>query len=178
MFRTIALVIALTIPAVALASGNRSEKPPKPTKTTESCKHGKVWDKKSKACVNAQESQLDDETLYGAVREFAYAGQYGNAQTVLSAMSDQNDDRVLTYWGFTHRKMGDVAKGMAFYDRALKQNPANILARSYMGQALVEQGDLTGAQAQLVQIRAHDGADTWAENALTTAISTGEGFSY
>ena len=66
---------------------------------------------------------LDDETLYGAVREFAYAGQYGHAQMALAAMSDQTDDRVLTYWGFTHRKMGDVAKGMDVLPRGHRQKP-------------------------------------------------------
>ena len=176
MFRT-TLAITLIIPALALGAGGGGPAP-EPTKTTKSCTNGKVWDKKTKACVDAQDSSLDNDTLYGAVREFAYAGQYDNAQAVLAAMSDQTDDRVLTYWGFTHRKKGNMAKGMMFYRRALAKNPANILARSYMGQALVEQGDLVGARAQLLEIRAHDGAGTWAEASLYDAITTGQAYGY
>lgn len=177
MFR-ITLVLALVFPALSFAAGGGGSSAPKPSETTKKCKSGKIWDKGSRSCVQASNSVLDDDTLYGAVREFAYAGQFDHAQSALAAMSDQNDDRVLTYWGFTHRKMGDVATGMAFYQKAIAQNPRNILARSYMGQALVEQGDLVGARQQLQAIRASDGSGSWAEAALDQAIATGATYSY
>jgi predicted Zn-dependent protease len=158
----------------AMAAGSSSATPPKPTQTTEDCTDGQVWDEKTKACVDPQSGALDDNTLYGAVREFAYAGQYGHAQNALRAMSDQNDDRVLTYWGFTIRKMGDVPGGMAFYARAIAQNPDNILVRSYMGQALIEQGNTQAARVQLGEIRARGGKGTWSETALNEALTTGK----
>jgi tetratricopeptide (TPR) repeat protein len=161
----------------ALASGSSSA-PPTPTATTKKCKNGQIWDKKTKACVNPQSGALDDDTLYGAVREFAYAGQYENAQNALRAMSDQSDDRVLTYWGFTTRKMGDVPGGMAFYARALEKNPGNLLVRSYMGQSLVEQGKTQEARAQLIEIRARGGTGTWSETALKAALTTGKARDY
>ncbi len=177
MFRKF-IAIALFAPSLALAAGGGSSSAPKPSETTKTCTSGKVWDKKSKACVQASNDVLDDDTLYGAVREFAYAGQYDHAQAALTAMSDQEDDRVLTYWGFTHRKMGDVATGMAYYRQAIAKNPKNILARSYMGQALVEQGDLVGAQAQLDAIVDAGGRGSWAEASLYQAITTGKTYSY
>lgn len=177
MFRKV-LIVALFTPALAFAAGGGSSSAPKPSETTQSCTSGKVWDKKSKSCVQASNDLLDDETLYGAVREFAYAGQYGHAQTALAAMSDQADDRVLTYWGFTHRKMGNVAKGMAFYRQAIARNPGNILARSYMGQALVEQGDLVGARQQYKAIVDAGGQGSWAEASLHEAIATGTTYTY
>ncbi|WP_299848700.1 tetratricopeptide repeat protein [uncultured Roseovarius sp.] len=177
MFR-ITLAIALVLPALAFAAGGGGSSAPKPSETTKKCKSGKIWDKGSRSCVHASNSILDDDTLYGAVREFAYAGQLGHAQTVLAAMSDQNDDRVLTYWGFTHRKLGNVDKGMAFYRKAIAQNPGNALARSYMGQALVEQGDLIGARQQLLAIRSSGGEGSWAEASLYQAIATGATYSY
>lgn len=177
MFRT-TLAIALFVPAIAMSAGGGGSSAPKPSETTKSCTEGKIWDKKSKSCVQASNDVLDDDTLYGAVREFAYAGQYDNAQAALSAMSDQSDDRVLTYWGFTHRKKGDVAKGMAFYDKAIAQNPENILARSYKGQALVEQGDIAGARAELDAIVEAGGTGSWAEASLSRAITTGETYNY
>ena len=170
---TILIATSLMVGPV-MAAGSGSVTPPKPTQTTEDCTNGQVWDEKTKACVDPQSGALDDDTLYGAVREFAYAGQYENAQNALRAMSDQTDDRVLTYWGFTTRKMGDVPGGMAFYARAIEKNPDNILVRSYMGQALVEQGNTPAARAQLAEIRARGGKGTWPEIALNEALTTGK----
>lgn len=177
MFRTIVFA-AILAPAMALAAGGGGSSAPKPTETTKKCTDGKVWDKGSKSCVQASNDVLDDDTLYGAVREFAYAGQYEHAQAALAAMSDQADDRVLTYWGFTHRKMGDVATGMWYYRKAIATNPQNILARSYMGQALVEQGDLVGARRQLRAIVDAGGKESWAHASLYQALTTGVTYTY
>lgn len=170
------LLLTLLASGPALAAGGGDA--PRPSETTKTCTDGKVWDKSTKSCVTASLETLDDDTLYAAVREFSHAGQYDNAFAALALMSDQSDDRVLTYQGFLHRKTGDVATGMAFYRRALAQNPANILARSYMGQALVEQGDLVAARAELDAIRDHGGGETWAYASLLTAISTGTTYNY
>ena len=93
-------------------------------------------------------------------------------------MSDQQDDRVLTYWGFTHRRPGDMDKGMGFYREALEKNPANITARSYMGQAFVELEDLVAARHQLQAIRNLDGTGTWAEISLARAIEDRTTYNY
>ena len=172
------LFAAIIAPGIALAAGGGSTNPPTPSPTTTTCTGGKVWDSRTGSCKNPQRSDLDDETLYGAVREFAYAGQQNHAQAALAAMSDQTEDRVLTYWGFTSRKKGDVARGMEYYRQALEVNPANILARSYMGQALVEAGDIAGAREQLDEIVRYDGQGTWAEASLRKAIRLGHGYSY
>lgn len=176
MFRPV-LFAALLAPGLALAMGG-DDKPPKSTKTTKTCTNGQVWDEAAKACVNAQDSRLDSDALYGAVRELAYAGRYDEAQIVLAAMPDQTDDRVLVYWGFTTRKLGDLPGGMAYYDAALSRNPGNVLARAYMGQALLETGDLVGAYRQLRAIKAHGGAGSWAETSLRSAIETGQTYNY
>ncbi|KZY38441.1 hypothetical protein A3731_14085 [Roseovarius sp. HI0049] len=177
MLRAI-LLAALLVPGIAFAKDRFDDDPPKPTPTTQDCTNGQVWDSRTQSCVNPQSGALDDDTLYGAVREFAYTGQLENAQAALSAMSDQSDDRVLTYWGFTHRKLGDMKKGMSFYKAALAKNPGNIAARSYMGQAFVETGDLVAARRQLLEIAAHGGSGTWSETSLRQAIMTGVTYSY
>ncbi|MEO0569750.1 MAG: hypothetical protein AAF066_18625 [Pseudomonadota bacterium] len=169
---------ALLVPAVAFAKDGDRSSPPKQTKTTTTCKAGQVWDKNSKSCINAQSGLLDSDTLYEAVRELAYNGQLEDAQTVLSAMSDQSDHRVLTYWGFTHRKLGDMELGMSFYKQALEAKPDSILARSYMGQAMVELGDYSGAKEQLMEIRKSGGIGTWAETSLAQAIKSGKTYNY
>lgn len=173
------LALAVMAPTALFAAGSDTPTaPPKPTKTTKTCKGIKVWDEARQACVNPRGSSLETDTLYQAVRELAYAGRYLDAQGVLRAMPDQSDDRVLTYWGFTSRKLGQVARANMFYEQAITRNPDNILARSYMGQGFVEQGDVAAAKLQLAEIRARGGAGGWAEHALSEAIATGTTYRY
>lgn len=164
--------LTLALPTGLLAAGGGDSKPAEPK-----CPWGKVYDKTKKECVAAEESNLDTDTLYETVRELAYAGRYVDAQTVLAAMP-QDDDRTLTYLGFTNRKMGRTDIAMGYYTHALAVNPANILARSYMGQGLVEQGQIADALVQLRAIRDHGGTGTWAETSLRSAIAAGQTYSY
>lgn len=169
----LALALTLIAPA-AFAVGSDDPAPPTPTETTTLCEDGMVWDAATELCVApVQESGLSDDQLYDAAREFAYAGQFGHAQTALRTMSDPADDRVLTYMGFTTRAMGDMAGGMAYYQAALLANPDNLLARSYMGQAHVLQGDIEAAMTQLIEIENRGGAGGWPQLALLEAIETG-----
>ncbi|PRY23673.1 tetratricopeptide repeat protein [Aliiruegeria haliotis] len=179
MIRTIAAAtLSLALPMALHAAGSGSDSPPTPTETTSQCKNGLVWNPNTKKCAAPQSGSLDDDTLYGAVREFAYAGQYRHALDTLDAMSEQQSDRVLTYRGFATRKLGDIDAGMAFYREAIELNPDNLLVRSYMGQALVEQGEVEAARVQLTEIRARGGRSTWPEYALRNAIESGRGYSY
>ncbi|SDC92004.1 tetratricopeptide repeat protein [Ruegeria marina] len=182
VFPVIALGLALPLSAFAAGGDNGGgstwTNPPKETQTTKTCKGVKVWDEKTGKCVAPKNSSLDTDTLYGAVRELAYAGRYADAQGVLAAMPDQSDDRVLTYWGFTHRKMGDPNRAALYYDAAISANPDNILARSYMGQGFVEEGRTDLAIAQWREIRARGGIGSWAEVSLREAIRTGLTYSY
>ncbi len=174
--KNIVLASALILPLTAgfaMAAGGGSEVAPKKPK----CKTGEIYDKKTKACVAAEESNLDLDSLYENLRELAYAGRYNDVFVVLAQMPE-DDDRRLTYMGFTNRKMGNMDIAMAYYARALVVNPSNVLARSYMGQALVEQGKMTEAITQLREIRTYGGTGSWAEASLRTAIATGKTFNY
>lgn len=189
------LALALIVPVAAFAKGD--DAPPKQTKTTKDCfqaqqwdpeikkwvKFSKavngVWDASLKKCVRPDKtSYLDGQTLYEAVRELAYNGRYEDAITVLDQMPDQQSDLVLTYRGFTARKMGDMDLANAYYQEAIAVNPDNITARSYMGQGLVEAGDKMAAMVQLREIRARGGTGTWSERSLASALKTGKGYNY
>lgn len=165
-------------PSLALAAGGGGGTPPKPTETTKNCLFGRVWDPEKKKCVKPAKSSLDTSGLYDAARELAYAGRYVEAQGVLQVMPDQSDDRVLTYWGFTHRKLGNVTLANAYYEQAITANPDNILARSYMGQGFVEEGRTADAVAQWREIVARGGEGSWAEESLRKAIRSGTTYSY
>ena len=43
-----------------------------------------------------------------AIRELAYFGRLDDAQTILKSLDNSQSDMALTYWGFTHRKMGNL----------------------------------------------------------------------
>ena len=176
--RFLALAAALTLPVAALAASGNDWNPPKPTETTKTCKGKRVWDEQKKRCVRPRKSSLNQEQLLGAARELAYAGRQEDAQAVLSVMADQQDSVVLTYWGFTHRKLGNSELARAYYDQALARDPDNILARSYMGQGFAEQGNFGAALIQWKEIKARGGDGTWAEASLRSALETGASHSY
>ena len=168
------------VPALSFAAGSDSPTVGKPvsTPTTQTCKGVQVWDPATQKCVNPQGSSLDQELLGNAVRELAYADRNEDAQGVLRAMADQESDLVLTYWGFTHRKLGNMDQAKIFYDRAIEKNPDNILARSYLGQGYVSEGKMKEAKLQLQEIRARGGAGGWAEESLAEAIKSGQTSNY
>jgi len=168
----LATALAVALPFSAFAAGDESTPPKKPK-----CDSGFVYDEDKKECVSETGHSLDVDQLYQEVRALSYDGRYADAQVLLAQMP-ADDDRTLTYLGFTNRKMGNTDAAMTYYARALDQNPANILARSYMGQGLVENGQISAALEQLREIRAHDGTGTWAEASLRTAIASGRTFNW
>ena len=177
MFRVLAFSFVIA-PSLVLAAGSPAPSAPTPTETTTVCEEGYVFDEATQTCADLQQdSFLDDDQAYDAVRELAYAGRYSDAQLLLASM-DQDDDRVQTYWGFTHRKMGNMDAAMVAYNAALKTNPDNILARSYMGQAFVTEGEVHLAYVQLQEINSRGGAGTWPAQSLENAIRTGVTYSY
>lgn len=178
MLKLTAILLTTALPFAAFAAGSDDTAPPAPTETTTQCPKGEIFDADAQKCKNPQDASLGDDTRFGAVRELAYAGRYGEALATLNAMQEGESDRVLTYLGFITRKSGDMPGGMAYYARALEVNPDNILVRSYMGQALVELGDIAAAARQLDEIRARGGAGTWAEASLAHAVGTGQTLNY
>ncbi|MGL4238860.1 tetratricopeptide repeat protein [Tabrizicola sp.] len=176
--RLILATLLAFVPQLSLAAGSNDEEPPKPTETTTECAEGEVWDEKTQLCIKAEEQSLNDDQRFGAVRELAYAGRYDEAMHILATMTEGETSRVMTYQGFLLRQTGHVEKGIAAYERAIAIDPANILARSYYGQLLVQMNELELAEAQLTEIRAHGGAGTWAETSLSNAITTGVTYTF
>lgn len=175
MIRTLLIVAACSMPLAALAAGGDDK--PKETKS-KNCLGKRVYDEAKGRCVKPEKSSMNEQDLYDAMREKAYAGNYDGAVGVLDAMPDQQSDLVLTYRGFTARKLGDLELANVYYEEAIDANPDNILARSYMAQGMVEAGDKVAAMMQLREIRARGGAGSWAEQSLANALRTGQGYNY
>lgn len=140
--------------------------------TKNQCPEGKVYDEATKTCID-QKSELDDTQIYQAARQFAYAGRYNDALAMLRRARNQDDPRILTYYGFTNRKLGHIDIAMDYYRRAIAADGNYLLARSYMGQGMVQQGDIEGARVQLVEIRDRGGRDSYAYKALYEALKAG-----
>lgn len=171
----LATALMATMAGNAWAAGSSSSgstTPPKPTQTSETCKKTEVWDKKMKKCIEAEKSGFNDDELYDAGRELAYADRFEDAIGVLKVAQNQQDPRVLNYLGFANRKMGNVKIGMDYYRQALAINPDYVLARSYMGQAMLLEGDVAGAEAQLKEIRRRVGTQDYAYFSLAQSLKT------
>lgn len=165
-----AALAAFSFVTPALAAGSDSGTPPKPTETSTKCEDGMVYDEKTKTCIKSSASLVTDDMRYAAARELAYQGRYISASMVLDTAENPDDPRFLNYRGFVQRNLGDVDGAMAFYTRALQADPDYLLARSYMGQGLIAQGDLAGALEQLHEIDARGGRETWAFASLDSAL--------
>jgi tetratricopeptide (TPR) repeat protein len=129
------------------------------------CPKGKVYDNKTKKCVDAQRGAVDDDSLYLAGRALAEQGRYGEAITLLSLAADKTDPRILNYLGYSHRKAGRVTVGLGYYQEALRHNPDYTLVREYMGEAYLQQGNVEAAKEQLTEIekRCGKGCEEYAE---------------
>jgi len=125
---------------------------------------------KIEICVDPATQSFNTDEVYNYVRELAYAGRYDDALTLLAMAPDQEDPRILTYYGFTNRMLGKTSLATVYYLRAIELDPANVLARSYYGQSLAERGHKTAAKLQLASIAEHGGEDTWAYASLASVI--------
>ena len=144
-------VSILTAPD-AFAAG--SSKPAKDE--AKKCKRGEIYSERREKCVRDDSAGLTSDERYETGRAFAFDGRFEDALLAL-ASADQDDPRVLNYMGYSSRKAGRLDEGMRFYEAALALDPDFALARSYMGQALLQQGDREAAEAQLAQIAAITG---------------------
>jgi tetratricopeptide (TPR) repeat protein len=176
--RMILAAVLAFAPQLALAAGSDDSEPPKPTETSTECAKGEVWDKATSTCIKAESSSLNDDQRFGAVRELAYAGRTDEAMAILALMTEGETARVLTYQGFLLRQTGQIEEGIAAYERAIALDAGNILARSYYGQLLVQMDEIELASLQLDAIRAQGGSGTWADRALSDAITTGVTYTY
>lgn len=176
--RLTTLALATLLPSLGFAAGSDDPVPPAPTPTQTECTDGLIWDLATQTCLPPDQSTNDDNARLDDIRALAYAGQYQMALGLLDTLTNRASPLALTYYGFTHRMAGQVDLGMAYYRDAIAADPANHLARSYMGQAHVIAGDIALAQVQLTEIQMRGGAGGWAETALASAIASGKTASY
>lgn len=134
--------------AAAFAAGDPAPQTPAPK-----CKAGEVWDEKDKKCKAAKQGAVDDDSLYQAARDLAYAEQPEAAIKLLKLAKNPRDPRILNYLGYAHRKLGQMDEAFAYYNAAVAEKPDYTLVREYLGEAHLQIGDLAGAKVQLAAIK-------------------------
>lgn len=140
--------------------------------TVPKCKKGKVFNPRIGKCVRKRSDLINDQDKYLTGVQLARAGQFDEAIDILSSVANKNDPRVLTYIGFSHRKMGNMVQGEGFYKKALKIDPDYVLARGYLGQGYVAEGKIVLAFLQLKEIENRCGTSCAPYSDLKRAIST------
>jgi tetratricopeptide (TPR) repeat protein len=126
----------------------------------------------------AAETPPGDAALYAEARALVRAERYDEAIAVIERMANPESDGALTLLAYAHRKAGRTDLGMELYERAIAQNPDNLLARAYKGMAHAEAGETDLARAELAEIEARGGNETSAAEALSATLRGEAGFKY
>ncbi|MDG4648068.1 tetratricopeptide repeat protein [Roseibacterium sp. SDUM158017] len=178
MIRQLPAVLALAAASAAHAIGPEDDSPPTPGPTTTTCEAGEVWDTDAAACVAIDESRLPEADLRRTSREMAYAGRSDDALALLGRSTAPDASEVLTLRAFANGRAGRLDAALPLYAEALAADPDNLLARAYMGLALIAAGRPDDAGRQLSEIRDRGGAGGWPDRALSRAIAAGAPVGY
>ena len=126
-FRAAAIVVLglLAIPGATYAAGSSS--------SSESAKPD---------LYKQAEDLIDDEEYAKAIpllqKSIQQKGEYADAFNLL---------------GYANRKLGDKAKAMTYYTKALNKEPNHLGANEYMGELYLEMNDLPKAEERLAVLK-------------------------
>ena len=137
------------------------------------CPSGTAWSKQQRKCVAQKSGLLSDEDLARAGRQLALDGYYHDAIRVLEMALNENDPAVLTYLGYSHRKLGNIDLGISLYKKALDIDPDNVDTREYLGEGYVTKCELDLAWLELVEIEKRCSTTCVEYQALEKALRSG-----
>jgi tetratricopeptide (TPR) repeat protein len=84
------------------------------------------------------------------VNEKRYQDALASLREAQAAFGPHPD--ILTYTGFTHRKLGDFTTAESYYRQALAIAPEHRGALEYYGELKIERGDVAGAKLMLARL--------------------------
>ena len=112
---------------------------------------GKAWNEQKKKCESLKWRPL--RRRFGAGWPPACAqGPLPRRNQSARNGKRKDDPVVLTYLGYSHRKLGDVDLGIILYKQALDVDPENVDTREYLGEGYVTVGQLDVARLELSEI--------------------------
>ena len=155
-----AAVLAAPVSTAFAAGGDTPSAPPASDK-----------DKKK----GAEGSRLQDTAFlenYRAAYATVYDKQdYPAAIVQLKALGQDDRADVANLIGYSYRKLGDYKLAQAYYERALKADPAHVRTWQYYGLWQIEQGNRDQAQYHLTRIGALAGAESAEYRSLAAALA-------
>jgi tetratricopeptide (TPR) repeat protein len=133
---------------------------------------GKATKEKKKGAQKS--SGLEDRAFLNGYRA-AYAtiydrNDYAAAIPQLKALNADDRADVANLLGYSYRKLGDYKVSQAYYERALKADPAHVRTWQYYGLWQLEQGNRDQAQYHLNKIGALTGKDSPEYKSLSAAL--------
>lgn len=134
------------------------------------CKRGWSWHCRTKTCVKKSTLNLNDDELYMEAVSLIEGGQYIAALETLYSIGKRENPEVLTYIGYSTRKLGNVDGGIVYYKKALALDPNHNRAREYLGEGYLQKGDLKSAKQQLSEINKRCGTGCREYKMLASAI--------
>lgn len=158
------LVVALAFAMPSEAHAQKGGSTPKPKIDC-----SKPENKNKPACKNKK--GLDDDQLFHAGYWLSRDGHYEDAIEFLSEARNPADPRILTYLGFSHRKLGNTDVAMGYYARALAADPNYTIARAYLGEAYLGRGERAKAAVELGEIASRCGMTCEEYQELAEAIA-------
>jgi tetratricopeptide (TPR) repeat protein len=117
-------------------------------------------------------ASLSDEDLYLAAGELVLDARYAEALPLLFRIKDRDTPQVLNLTGYSMRKLGDVDKGIDYYQKALALDPGYTKARQYLGEAYLLKDDVGKAKEQLDEIADRCGGPCEDYKLLVAAIAS------
>ena len=164
----LALMLTWSLPSQAFLGGDDDDSPRR------KCPSGKSWSDKAGKCVSQRSDALSDEDRARAGRHLALDGRFSEAIAVLESVANKDNAFVLTYLGYSHRKLGDVDLGISLYKKALEIDPENVDTREYLGEGYVTKGQLDLAYLELTEIEKRCGTSCKEYQALEKAMLSGQ----
>ena len=138
---TLSLLVATPC---AMGAGGFSSDDDNPT-----CPKGKVYDTRTKQCVEERSGVLPDGVLTDYAFALARAERYDEAIDALNLLRNPNTAKALNYRGYATRKLGRTDEGVGYYLKSVALDPNYTQVREYLGEAYVVQGKFDLAKEQL-----------------------------
>lgn len=100
---------------------------------------------------SSSNSESEQADLYKQAKDLIDDKQYAKAIPLLQQSIEEKGEYAdaLNLLGFSNRKLGDKAKAMTYYTKALNMEPEHLGANEYVGELYLELNDLPKAEARL-----------------------------
>ena len=111
---------------------------------------------------------------YSAALKLIHQERFADAMRYLDkavAQHPHNAD-ILNYLGYTHRMVGDFPGSLAWYQKALAEDPDHKGAHEYLGELYLNMRDVASARAQLAELVRLCPENCDERDALTKSIDT------